>query len=376
MRILVVVPYGVETSGLIVFVSRLHTVFNELGTRTILAIIGSHIQASPSKDTNFAFNSDGALNSWIVQEQEVYDVLFWVGFFQDENSINSQISNSALLRESFKKRTFFLWERTGETHVIPEPQLLEMLVRSAADGIFALNNGQVTELERLSVPSNLIHLISTGVDTSEYKPITSKIEKCRIRQALGWKCESVIALSVGRFVPRKRITFLIRTWTADKSLSKKGELVIYGSGFGQPNSIEQQILDLASLDASITVIKYQRGMNRIPVYRAADFFILPGVLEGEPSVLSEAMACGLPIVASNIDGHRRLIQNSEAGVLFEPDNMLQLNAALHKMLDDQDYRRTMGKEARRVALQYRDISAIANRLLNVFEGNGQQYATE
>ena len=63
----------------------------------------------------------------------------------------------------------------------------------------------------------------------------------------------------------------------------------------------------------VIVLPFCGELSRARFYQGADVLVLPGVMEGEPSVLSEGMACGLPPVASAISGHLRLVEPGVAG---------------------------------------------------------------
>jgi len=290
-----------------------------------------------------------------------------MGFYQNEEDIEDQVLVSIPLREQFGKRVFFLWERTGNTNVVPNERLRRLLISRSTDGVIALNQQQIAVLSELGVPPYLIHLIPPGVDTrQQFRPLYSRSERYNLRRKLGWPTEPIIVLSIGRFVKRKRIDFILKTWLQDIWLQKNARLVIVGSGFNHRDSTESEVYKLADRSSSITVIPHRDEMDRSLYYRAADLFVLAGILEGEPSVLIEAAACGLPIVASNIPGHTGLVHSGQSGLLFEPDNPRQLQAALHALVESESYRAKLGKNARELAVRERDIAVIAKMFIKAF----------
>ncbi len=85
-------------------------------------------------------------------------------------------------------------------------------------------------------------------------------------------------------------------------------------------------------------------------YQAADVFVLPSeALEGLPMAVIEAMAAGLPVVASRIGGIPEAVIDGETGRLVEPGNVEELSQALQKLLTDDDLRLEMGRNAHQVA---------------------------
>lgn len=365
VRVVIVVPYGVEESGIVVFMCRLEQEFARHGIVTTLLLKGTTQEWMGRTFSNFATSEE--LSSWLSQRSAEYDVVFWAGFSKDLQDVKRQVSDSVTLRRQLGKSVFFLWERTGEEDVLPDPGMVRQLCAAACDGILVLNEQQKGELLDLSVPIHLVHVSPPGIDCSEFRP-PCPLESHQIRGKLGWNLEKVIALYVGRFVRRKRVDFIIKVWLDDEALARKADLVLVGSGFGHRSSIEREVHELASLSQSIFVVPHDGQSDRTQFYRAADFAVLPGTSEGEPSVLSESMASGLPVVASNIPGHRGLVQPNKTGLLFEVDNQQELRQMLHLIVDNRAYRHELGRAARSTAVRQRDISAVAERLLRVFSG--------
>jgi len=111
-------------------------------------------------------------------------------------------------------------------------------------------------------------------------------------------------------------------------------------------------------------------------YAAADIFVLPSLREeGLPMTLPEAMASGLPIIASRIGGISSVVEDSKTGlptealakvgILVEPGNVEDLSAAILKVLADDKFRSRMGQSARRVAEEKFSQEAMVGKTLNV-----------
>jgi len=302
-----------------------------------------------------------------MRSHEQFDCLFWAGMFLDLDLLHKQIHNAVALRSMFRKKVCFIWERTGYDDVIPYDDLLDLLIWKGTDGIFTLNRGQHNTLLAHGVPDRMLHSLRPGVDTQlGFMPPSSLEERNQIRRQLQWSEEWIIGLWVGRLVRRKQVLFLAKTWSDTKDWKSTARLIIVGSGFDQASSVEAEICNLASSNESIIRLPHHDEISRALLYRAANYSVLAGELEGEPSVLVEAMASGLPIVASDIDGHTELVQNGITGILFPPNSGPQLQRALHIMIDDAASRASMGFAARKMAVEKRDISISVASLLDTF----------
>jgi glycosyltransferase involved in cell wall biosynthesis len=104
-------------------------------------------------------------------------------------------------------------------------------------------------------------------------------------------------------------------------------------------------------------------------YSVCDLLVLPSVTRGEAFgvVLLEAMACGKPVIASNLPGVRSVVSDGQDGLLVQPGDVVDLAAKVHGLLDDAPRRRAMGEQGRaKVEARY-DWATIIPRLVRVYE---------
>lgn len=123
------------------------------------------------------------------------------------------------------------------------------------------------------------------------------------------------------------------------------ELVIAGDGPFR-GSLEDQART-AGIRDRITFLGFRSQEELIPLYRDASVFVLPSRHEGLPTVLLEAMACGCPILATNVSGSSEVVTDGENGVLVPPGQPDRLADALSSLLQDPDRRAKFGRRARR-----------------------------
>ena len=101
-------------------------------------------------------------------------------------------------------------------------------------------------------------------------------------------------------------------------------------------------------------------------YREADFLVLPSLFEPFGIVLLEAMATGLPVVASRVGGIPEVVRDGRTGILVEPANARALADALMELCRDENLRITMGADAKDRAAAF-DWKTITPRILSIYQ---------
>lgn len=163
-----------------------------------------------------------------------------------------------------------------------------------------------------------------GLDTIKFENVAvSKKEK---RKELGIPDNAIVLLSVGELNKNKNHETIIKALS--KLDNKNIIYLICGSG-----PLEQYLKDLASsLDISSQVRLLGFRTDVCEIYKASDIFVFPSFREGLSVALMEAMAAGLPVVASDIRGNRDLIANGKGGYLVKPDDVDGFVKNIYKLL--------------------------------------------
>lgn len=184
-------------------------------------------------------------------------------------------------------------------------------------------------------------VIYNGVDTDRFAPLGLKAE---FRRQLGLPESNVVLLSVGALASEKGIPELIEAFNV-LSINRPGaRLVVIGDG-----PLRAEIEELAvrlgchervALPGAVTDKEVAGYMQ------AADVLVHPSHAEGLPNVVLEAMACGLPVVASNVGGIPEVVVPDETGLLVPPQDAPALVRALEELLADNDLALAMGNAGR------------------------------
>jgi glycosyltransferase involved in cell wall biosynthesis len=187
---------------------------------------------------------------------------------------------------------------------------------------------------RYSIDPARIVVIPNGVEKTFYY-VGQRLPKANPR-----------LLFVGRLAAQKNLPLLLRALVG---ISQRFETTLVGDG-----ELEAKLRELAaSLDLqNIRFHGRADGEELRDLYRNADIFVLPSEREGMPLVLLEALAMGLPVVATDIPGSRDVINDGINGVLVPPDDAPALRKALLSVASDLDGYRRMSDASRRLADQY------------------------
>jgi glycosyltransferase involved in cell wall biosynthesis len=153
-------------------------------------------------------------------------------------------------------------------------------------------------------------------------------------------------LFVGRFHRQKNLPFLLEQLSRLRAASPNGwRLALVGDG-EERKSIEECVRRLGLTD--ITILHgWQKDKNRLlELYQQADVVVNPSLYEGMPNVVLEAMACGLPVIASAVPGNDSLVRTGETGFLFTSGDGEALCSALREIREKPALSRTLGQRGR------------------------------
>lgn len=218
---------------------------------------------------------------------------------------------AANLIASWFKKPFIVTARGTDLNLIPNFSIPRQLIRwtaNKANASIAVCRALSNILNELCINSNKTHILRNGVDLNLFYPI----DRVFARNSLGIKSCFSWLLSVGHLIDRKGHDIVIESLVNLPDV----HLAIIGEG--------QLLLQLKSLAFSLGLAERVHFIGSVPQaelavwYSAADILVLCSSREGWANVLLEAMACGTPVIASNIWGTPEILQNQVAGkLLFE-----------------------------------------------------------
>jgi glycosyltransferase involved in cell wall biosynthesis len=131
-------------------------------------------------------------------------------------------------------------------------------------------------------------------------------------------------------------------------LKDKGyELELRLAGNGPSKAQLEALVRQLNLESEVCFLGFLSENEIIDELQRSDLFLLPSFVEGLPVSVMEAMAIGVPVIATNIAGTSELVQNGETGLLIRPSDPEALADAVVRMIDDFDFRKQASKFGRR-----------------------------
>jgi glycosyltransferase involved in cell wall biosynthesis len=216
----------------------------------------------------------------------------------------------------------------------------------AADRVIAVSDHIASQASELGVDPTRIRVIRSGVDTVRFRPRDSR----SARQRLGLDDQSRVVLFVGNLEPRKQVDVLLHALTGVRPHVSDVVLLVVGSGQSaglddQTDTLNMLTRELA-LEGSVRFLGRVDDQRLLDCYAAADVFALPSSSEAQGIAALEAMAAGLPVVASAVGGLLGTIQDGVSGFLVNSGDPDELAARLVRLFCDDSLRRGMSSNAR------------------------------
>jgi len=206
-----------------------------------------------------------------------------------------------------------------------------------ADAIVAPNSIVRDELLAAGYPADKVHLIPNGVaipasPTSAGQQLAARAALAAANPELKLPEGARLAVYVGRLQAFKGLATFLKSWQALGKNYRDARLWLVGEG-PLEGELEDQI-QAAGLKGRVVLAGAFDAVDE--VLQAADMFVLPSREEGLSLALLEALAAGLPVVASDIPGNRLVIEDGRQGLLFTPGDANALAAAMGNVLSDLD----------------------------------------
>jgi glycosyltransferase involved in cell wall biosynthesis len=204
-------------------------------------------------------------------------------------------------------------------------------------------------------------VVYNGCDARTFSPVG---DKSGVRRALGLPLDCKLLLCCASVIQRKGIAELLEAWRDFSQRRRNWRLVLVG------RLVRRDLVQrLQSVAPTPIIIVGRVSEDRVADYmRAADAYIQPSLLEGLANATMEAMATGLPVIATDTGGQREVVRAAHNGWLVPPGDSAALATAMESMAGDTDEARRRGVEARKTIQSEFDPLIHASRLRQLLEG--------
>jgi D-inositol-3-phosphate glycosyltransferase len=251
----------------------------------------------------------------------------------------------------------------------PERIAIEEAIVQQADLIIAECPQDLQDLtEYYHANPARISLVPCGFNPAEFYPICKK----RSKKMLNLNEDEKIILQLGRMVPRKGVDNVIKSIALLKDLNVKLKLIIVG-GESEVPDFDTEVVRLKALAKTLNVenlIRFEGRKNRNELkyyYDAADVFVTTPWYEPFGITPLEAMACGTPVIGSNVGGIKHTVINGETGFLVPPHHPEELSRKIALLLENESLLNIMSVKALSHVKSLYTWKKVADRMVQCYE---------
>jgi len=211
-----------------------------------------------------------------------------------------------------------------------------------------------SRLREADYPERKLRMIHNAVDLDRYQAAD---------RAPGGNAVPIVVF-VGRMRPVKGVDVLVRAWK-EVQARHRARLILAGDG-----PIVPDIKKLAAQTGVADSIEFVGEISTVPeLLRRSDIYVQPSYQEGLPNSVLEAMATGLPIVATRISGNEDLVEDGRNGLLVPPGDAAALAQAIVRLLADPVAARRMGERSRAIVSEQYGLPVVMAKLERAYQGD-------
>jgi L-malate glycosyltransferase len=238
----------------------------------------------------------------------------------------------------------------------------------AADRFVAISSDIAEELQQHGVGTERIELVTNSVDTSRFSPVNPAI-KADLRGKLLLPPDRTIITYTGRLVSYKGLPLLLRVWEQVQRAHSGAMLLLVGSGGQDMHNCEAELREFVQTHGLQNSVRFTGDVHNVHEYlQASDIFVFPTEKEAFGISLVEAMACGLPVIATPTGGIKDFLVDRENGLLVEAGSFEQLREGLQRLITDASLAGTLGIAALLTAQSRFARGAVLQKYIGLFIG--------
>ena len=280
--------------------------------------------------TGFFFKINVIPNPSFREILEEYDILH----FHDDVDLTFPLFSYFV-----KKPKVFHCHTLNDTHKNYKKNILsKTILKKVSDLYLCVSESTSNLLLDLNLPKTKVRTLYNGVDTEKFRPDREE------------KVDNLI-LFVARISKRKGLHILLKSLFY---LKIPIGLKIVGPDSTSEYSDEiKEMIETVNREGihKVTYLGFLDEDNLIKLYQKASLFICPSILDIFPTVNPQALACGTPIVGTNVGGIPEIVKDGVNGILVPPNDPVRLAEAIQQLLEDKELRTRYGENGRKIVEQ-------------------------
>ena len=208
----------------------------------------------------------------------------------------------------------------------------------------------------------VIYIPGVGIDLSKFN--TMEFNRDRKREELGISHKSFVILSVGELIPRKNHKIVLEALSILKNIDKISDIQYLICGNGRLKKDLKQLTLEYGISEHVHFLGYRNDVSEM--YKCSDLFVFMSKQEGLPVALMEAMACGVPIICSNVRGNRDLVENKYNGIIIKLDPQLLSEKILELKSNEKDKKIYLNHSLEKI--KHFELSHVLKEMKDIYEG--------
>jgi glycosyltransferase involved in cell wall biosynthesis len=232
--------------------------------------------------------------------------------------------------------------------------------RYACDALVAISEEvKAFQVKVGGLPASKLHVIGNPVHTAMYGK--DPVIRSRVRNLFGIQDNDIVILNVAGLKPIKGQEYLLQAFA---SLAQRRRLKLLLAGDGKSRTRLETLRWSLGISENVT---FCGARDDVPdILAAADVFVMSSLSEGISMAILEAMATGLPTVATAVGGNTDLIRHMQTGILAEPRDLASLAEGIAFILDNPAEACAMGRRAAQFVRERYDAPLIARKYENLY----------
>jgi len=266
------------------------------------------------------------------------------------------------------KKPVFITAHGMDVNNFMEHTLFKRLITyslSNSDKVIAVSKDLKGKMTSLGINPDKIKVLRNGVDTGRFKPTKDNF----IHRTYDLPDDTLLILFVGYMDTFKGIFELEEAFSRMKD--KNVALIMVGEG-PKKADLEKKVLG-HDLKEQVVLTGAVPREDIDKYYKSADIFVLPSHSEGIPLVILEAMASGLPVIATNVGGLSEVVDDGENGFLIHPKDVENLATKLERLIDDPRVRERLASNSVKIMENEFSIQGKIEKLTRIYEKSGRVY---